>query len=119
MAEFENEKLDKEELEQVAGGSCYDLADDSRFLNTLNGSTDRWGATNFWLDGSGGKKFKAIEAAWAKLGVGLICPDDPTGTRTKIQYVLLDSAKEITQEQARQHAMEVTGHHMSYSDWHW
>ena len=44
MTNLENAKLNNEELEQVAGGSAYDLADDSRFLNSLNGSTDRYGA---------------------------------------------------------------------------
>ena len=47
--------------------------------------------------------------------------DNPTSTKSYIQYVLIDGDTEtpITHEQARQHAMEVTGHYMSYDDWHW
>jgi len=47
--------------------------------------------------------------------------DNPTSTKSRIQYLLIDGDTEtpITQEQARQHAMEVTGHYMSYNDWHW
>lgn len=31
-------KLSDEELSKVAGGMCYETADDTRFLNSLNGS---------------------------------------------------------------------------------
>jgi len=117
MTNLENAKLNNEELEQVAGGSAYDLADDSRFLNSLNGSTDRYGA---WKMHNSKDRLLIIENAWAKLGIGIICPGDPTDYDTKIQYVLIDGGKitPITQEQARQHAMEVTGHHMTYKEWH-
>ena len=118
MTNLENAKLNNEELEQVAGGSAYDLADDSRFLNSLNGSTSRYGA---WKMHNSKDRLLIIENAWAKLGIGIICPDDPTDYDTKIQYVLIDGGNitPITHEQARQHAMEVTGHHMTYKDWHW
>ena len=118
MTKLENAKLNKEELEQVAGGSTYDLADDSRFLNSLNGSTGRYGA---WKIHNSKDRLLIIENAWAKVGIGIICPDDPTDYDTKIQYVLIGdgSFKPITQEEARQHAMEVTGHYMKRSDWKW
>ena len=118
MKELENAKLNDEELKQVAGGSAYDLADDSRFLNSLNGSTERYGP---WKIHNSKDRLLAIENAWAKLGIGIICPDDPTDYDTKIQYVLIDgnNITPITQDQARQHAMEVTGHHMTYKEWHW
>ncbi|MBR0284732.1 MAG: hypothetical protein IJQ78_05940, partial [Selenomonadaceae bacterium] len=82
MTELENAKLNDEELDQVVGGSCYDLADDSRFLNSLNGSTDRYGP---WKIHNSKDRLLIIENAWAKLGVGIICPDDPTDYDTKIQ----------------------------------
>ena len=120
MKKLDNAKLTGEELDQVAGGSCYDLADDSRFLNSLNGSTDRWGSFKIWAEDKNGPRFTAIKNAWAKLGIGMRC-DNPTSTKSYIQYLLIDGDNEIpiTQEQARQHAMEVTGHYMSYNDWHW
>ena len=36
--------MSEEELDQVAGGTASEIADDSRFLNSLNGSTDRYGS---------------------------------------------------------------------------
>ena len=36
------EKLSDEKLEQVAGGNAEQTSDDSRFLNSLNGSPDRY-----------------------------------------------------------------------------
>ena len=69
MSDFENAKLTEKELDQVAGGSAYDLADDSRFLNSLNGSTDRYGA---WKMHNSKDRLLIIENAWAKLGIGII-----------------------------------------------
>ncbi|MBQ7477934.1 MAG: hypothetical protein IJT01_03420, partial [Selenomonadaceae bacterium] len=68
MTELENAKLNDEELDQVVGGSCYDLANDSRFLNSLNGSTDRYGP---WKIHNSKDRLLIIENAWAKLGVGI------------------------------------------------
>ena len=97
MTTLENAKLDDAALNEVAGGSCYDLADDSRFLNSLNGSTNRYGA---WTVHNSKDRLLAIENAWAKLGIGIICPDDPTDYDTEIQYVLIGdgSFKPITHE---------------------
>lgn len=44
-----NEAMSDDELDNVAGGTCNELADDSRFLNSLNGSTDRYGATKVFF----------------------------------------------------------------------
>lgn len=62
---FAEEKMSDDELEQVAGGDCYETADDSRFLNSLNGSTDRYGATRIFF----GDHSEEIQSAWAKLGI--------------------------------------------------
>ena len=34
---FADEMLTDDELDNVAGGNCYEKADDTRFLNSLNG----------------------------------------------------------------------------------
>ena len=46
---FADELMSDEELDNVAGGCAEQMADDSRFLNSLNGSTDRYGSfRTFW-----------------------------------------------------------------------
>ena len=101
--------MSEEELDQVAGGTASEIADDSRFLNSLNGSTDRYGAfRTFW-----GTGYKEIKNAWASLGIET---DLNSGTLDNKYYL---NGQEITQEQARQHAMKVTGHYMTESDWKW
>ena len=41
---LQDEMMSADELDAVAGGDCHETADDSRFLNSLNGSCDRYGA---------------------------------------------------------------------------
>ncbi len=107
---MELEKLTDEELDGVAGGSRYETADDSRFLNSLNGSCDRYGAWKiFW---STNNEAKEIKNAWASVGV----ETNIGSTKKNIYYI---NGHEVTQEQARQHAMNVTGHHMTESEWNW
>ena len=48
---LQDEIMSADELDAVAGGDCYETADDSRFLNSLNGSCDRYGATKIWCGG--------------------------------------------------------------------
>ena len=111
MAEdkFADEIMSDEELDNVAGGTAGQMADDSRFLNSLNGSTDRYGSfRTFW-----GTGLNEIKNAWASLGIEL----DPNCGACDNKYYL--NGQEISQEQARQHAMKVTGHYMNRSDWDW
>ena len=107
----ELELLSDEELDRVAGGDCHETADDSRFLNSLNGSTDRYGATKLFFFGG---SVREIEAAWANLG---ITADLDVGLAYINEYYL--NGQKITQEEARQHAMKVTGHYMTRKDWDW
>ena len=102
--------MSDEELDNVAGGTCYEMADDSRFLNSLNGSTDRYGATKCLF----GNKKEEIANAWATVGIKVEQTKSMLGNNS---YYL--NGQEITQEQARQHAMKVTGHYMTESDWKW
>ena len=104
-----NAEMSEEELDNVAGGNCHEMADDSRFLNSLNGSTDRYGTfRTFW-----GAGYEEIKNAWASLGIETYLK---SGTISNKYYL---NGQEITQEQARQHAMKVTGHYMTESDWKW
>ena len=109
-----DEKMSDDELDGVAGGNCYETADDSRFLNSLNGSCDRYGATKILL---GIADHKEIEKAWS--GVGIEAHLSPYAYRGEDDNKYYLNGQEITQEQARQHAMNVTGHHMTEADWKW
>ena len=113
---FADEMLTDEQLEGVAGGTCYELADDSRFLNSLNNSTDRYGSAKMNL--SHDKKFEIV-GAWLKLGVIVFADKGFSDVHNKNAYFRMDNGKRLTQEEARQYAMEVTGHYMSRSEWDW
>ena len=109
---FANEILIDEEMEKVSGGSAGELADDSRFLNSLNGSTDRYGTFKSCFNGMeiSGK----IKQAWKKVGV-----DVRTDYGWFFDNTYRIDGKKVSQEKARQHAMEVTGHHMEKREWDW
>ena len=112
---YADELMSDEELDGVAGGKAAQCADDSRFLNSLNGSCDRYGEDRIaW---SAGTLSGEIEKAWSTVGI-----------KADVSFALGDfgrdnkyylNGQEITQEQARQHAMKVTGHYMTESDWKW
>ena len=110
---FADEVMSDEELDNVAGGTCYEMADDSRFLNSLNGSCDRYGSTKIWFNND---KIKEIEKAWATVGITAELNNSITDEYTNKYYL---NGKQISQDQARQHAMNVTGHHMTESEWKW
>ena len=109
---YADEKMSDEELDNVAGGTCYEMADDSRFLNSLNGSTDRYGATRIFFEDHDDE----IKKGWETVGIKAFLYDGTTTNRNNRYYL---NGQEISQEQARQHAMKVTGHYMTESDWKW
>ena len=110
------EQLSDEQLERVASGTTSEMADDSRFLNSLNGSVNRYGATQMYFYPK--THGKALQAAWANLGIKMICDGGLNLTGLAYNTYYLDG-KEITQEEARAHAMEVTQHYMTEKDWKW
>jgi len=112
---FADEMLTDEELDGVAGGEAEQMADDSRFLNSLNGSCDRYGDGKIMF--SAGAYNEEIEKAWATVGIKSKVSSGLGGFGKENQYYL--NGQQITQEKARQHAMNVTGHHMKESDWKW
>ena len=111
-----NAAMSEEELDNVAGGCAAATADDSRFLNSLNGSTDRYGATRLLFTGGEAdeKICKEIEAGWATVGIRATI-----NTNISRNNLYSRDGTYISQEQARQHAMNVTGHHMPESEWKW
>ena len=112
---FADEVMSDEELDQVAGGDSKQTSNDSRFLNSLNGSCDRYGEARIAF--SAGTLSEEIEKAWATVGIKADVSFAMGDFGRNNRYYL--NGQQITQEQARQHAMNVTGHHMTESDWNW
>ena len=112
---FAEEMLTDDELDKVVGGNAEEMANDSRFLNSLNGSCDRYG--EFKIMFSAGAYNEEIEKAWATVGIKAEVSSGPGEFGKKNKYYL--KGNQITQEEARQHAMNVTGHHMTKKDWNW
>ena len=110
---LKDEILKEEQLDHVAGGTWGQTADDSRFLNSLNGSTDRYGATRISVT-YGTKIEEEIQRGWA--GVGIVFQWHGGATVDNEYYL---NGKKIDQDEARKHAMQVTGHWMSRKDWDW
>lgn len=59
--------LTAEQLDNVTGASTSETADDTRFLNSLNGSTDRYGCFKCILLGK--DLMKKVDIAWSKVGI--------------------------------------------------
>ena len=115
---FANKALDVEEMENVAGGSADQVADDSRFLNVLlrghPAQCDRYGEYKIAFDyANNDRRFAEIKAAWNACGVDLAYVDAENAN----SYYIGD--QEVTQRQARQHAMNVMGKQLKVSDWYW
>ena len=116
---FANKALDVEDMDNVAGGSYHELADDSRFLNVLlrghPAQPDRHGERKLELDyANNGSRYAELRAAWEACGVHLHQINETKGNR----YVL-HSGREVTREQAMNHAMKVMGKKLKKSDWYW
>ena len=105
-----NAAMSDDELDNVAGGNCFEMSNDNRFLNRLNGSTNRYTESQIYLQGDG--HYKEIEKGWASVGINCHCHPGLVGDNS---YFL--NGKEISQGEARQHAMNVVGKQMTESDW--
>ena len=109
---YADEIMSDEELDNVAGGDCYETADDSRFLNSLNGSTDRYGGLRIsWTSGTAIEE--EIQRGWKTVGIDFEWHSGKYGNVYRL------NGKKITQEEARQHAMNVVGKQMTEADWKW
>ena len=110
----ELEQLSDDELEKVAGGTVTETANDSRFLNSLNGSCDRYGEWRIRNQDHDDE----IRKAWETVGVKAeINTSFVFGQGKPNKYFI--KGQQVTQEDARQHAMKVTGHFMTEKDWKW
>ena len=110
----ELEKLSDEELEGVAGGSAAETASDSRFLNSLNGSTDRYGETRIRLQDHDYE----IRDAWKRLGVDVTIYSGNLLTSGSANTYKIDG-KTVSRVEAINHAMDVAGKHMAWNSWEW
>ena len=105
------EKMSDEELDGVAGGNVDETMRDSWFLNSLNGSCERHADFGVVLDMTS----EEITNAWSTVGVRAEINSFGFGKQKSNRYWIGD--KEVTQEQARQHAMNFVGKQMKESDW--
>ena len=109
----ELEQLSDEELEKVAGGETAETADDSRFLNILTGKCDRYGEWRIEHEGHTAE----IEKAWAYAGVEAHLNSFNNCYARPNKYKRMDTGESLTQEQARQYAMNYLGRHLTDAEW--
>ena len=107
------EMLNEEQLDLVTGCTWGQTSDDSKFLNSLNGSTDRYGATRIACT-PGTKIEEEVQRGWATVGITFTWHG---GDISDNEYYL--NGKKISESDARRHAMEVTGKFMDVKDWDW
>ena len=126
MAESKTEKMRKlfadkqvsaEQLEDVAGGTAHQTADDSRFLNVLlrghPAQCDRYGEYKVEDDYTACKdRQEEIRQAWRAVGISWSCYSGKSNEYWK-------DCRKITREQAYEHAMNVMGKRLKKSDWYW
>jgi len=112
----ELEKMTDEELDQVAGGSPGELANDSRFLNVLlQGEKkyyqcDRYGEfTMFWSDNAR----KDLYKSWNSLGIEV---ENNFGENT---YIRSWDKKKMSQAEAWEYAESKVGKHLTKEQWYW
>ena len=116
---FADKALDVEQMDDVAGGTYQDIADDSRFLNVLlqghPAQPDRHGETKLELayDSDNAPRYAEIKNAWKAVGVDVKIKDDDVGNKYSI------NGQKVTREMAMNHAMKVMGKQLQRSDWYW
>jgi len=116
----EDNSLSIEEMEEIAGGTSLECADDSRFLNVLlrghPAQPERFGEYKFEMAGWDDymKMQRSISLAWKACGIEL--RQQGKGQEVNLYY---HNGKLVTQEVAREIAMDAMGKHLCYDDWHW
>ena len=105
-----DEVMSDEELDKIAGGNKTQSLEDSRFLNSLNGSCPRYHEIDFHYHNP--DFYRNIAAGWKSVGITFY----PKEKLSKSNRYYLDG-KRITQEEARQHAMNVTGRQLNELEW--
>lgn len=112
MKNTEMTELSLNELDQISAGTAFEMMTDSRFLNSLNGSTKRMGFFDCWLNVEAKRE---IAAAWAKVGIQVQLDDLIFGYDNR--YFL--NGKQISLADAQKHAMTITGHQMNEQAWNY
>ena len=118
---FANKALSAEDMDDVAGGTTQELADDSRFLNVLlrghPAQPDRYGEEKINYDvANNSSRIAEVKAAWAACGVTL--KDASAGAFGK-KNVYYYNGEEVTRAYAMQRAMSHMGKFLEKSDWYW
>ena len=97
---FADKELSAEQLEDVAGGTTYQISADSRFLNVLlrgrPDQCDRYG------------EYKVCDAAYGH-----------KDRRKEIENTYIINGQPVTWQQAWIHAQKVVGKTLKRSDWDW
>ena len=77
---------------------------------------DRYGEYKFDVDfTNNSRRYAEIRAAWEVCGIAV-----PTmGTGSASTYFCLETQKYISQDEAREYAMNKMGRHLNRSDWYW
>ena len=117
---FADKTLDVEQMEDVAGGSYDESADDSCFLNVLlqghPAQPDRHGSEKLAISykSVNEPRYEEIKKAWAVCGVDVMIQDeDYVGNFYSI------NGTKVTRQMAMNHAMKVMGRKLKKSDWYW
>ena len=110
---FAEEMLTDDELDNVAGGTPGESADDSRFLNVLlqgrPGQCDRYGGFTMFIDEEARKD---LTKAWNSLGIDFYHNHVVGNYYSK-------NGKKISREEAWAHAESVVGKHLTKEQWNW
>ena len=100
------------ELDNISGGNCKQTSDDSKFLQTLNHSCQRYGVWRIRNQAHG----KEIEEAWKTVGVECKCHRGG-GKKNENEYWV--NGQRVTQAQARAYAMDYVGKYLADDDWNY
>ena len=97
------EQLSDEELENIAGGTDFESAEDSKFLNNLLNGTEYYQCNSYSeYDLKNVVPRFQVMMAWKSIGI-----DVKLGENYKNTYIL--NGKEISRDQALEHAKKTVG----------
>ena len=113
---FADKQVSAEQLENVAGGTVNEMADDSRFLNVLlrghPAQCDRYCGYMLDIAYGAGDRRREVKAAWEAVGVTWDCK-----AWSQNSYII--DGNYVSREEAWAHAEKVMGKKLQKSDWYW
>ncbi len=111
-------KLSQDDLSYVSGGSAGETSDDSKFLNVLlqgrPHQCDRYGTFRIRSQFHDNE----IKEAWNSVGVDVVFHNGHLFSSGSPNEYSINGTK-VTQHDAMEHAMKVTGIRLKKSDWDW